>query len=457
MSGILTSLHTRGLLVCTRVRQRMKACLRSRQPFAIIAETAIYGAACALTSSLVSLLAHCPEKGESGLEYVQFNCGEGQYNPIASLLLTTSHSAVKLLYSGNNAGEIHAVSSFLAFITYSSLNVGLGGLPVPGGAFTATMLMGGLFGRSVGAICRDIGIDAASSGVYAVVGSAAMLCGFKQMTLASVLIVVECVDDLSLAPIVMLAVTISMAVNWTMNKHGYDEQVILDKKLPFLEGDPPYELDGIVALDLCDPLPTFAVLSPEASLEEVERALQDSQMNYFPIRDGESGPCIGIATRAHLQAMLDTAYNCDMPSATARSADREQLSRAGSKPNSAGSSASGIEMSRSAERLEDTDLVYHELCSGPLAADMMRSGIMQNRTASAVTKLPLHCVMDPTPLSVVEDMPAPRLYAFFSKAGERASCVTSRRGELRGIISREGLIAAARNQRHRQHSAEQTS
>ena len=37
------------------------------------------------------------------------------------------------------------------------------------------------------------------SGVYAVVGSAAMLCGFKQMTLAAVMIVVECINDLRLA------------------------------------------------------------------------------------------------------------------------------------------------------------------------------------------------------------------------------------------------------------------
>mmetsp|Transcript_120938 Transcript_120938/g.375914 ORF Transcript_120938/g.375914 Transcript_120938/m.375914 type:complete len:155 (-) Transcript_120938:18-482(-) len=59
--------------------------------------------------------------------------------------------------------------------------------------------------------------------------------------------------------------------------------------------------------------------------------------------------------------------------------------------------------------------------------------------------LPVYRIMDPSPFTVVEDMPAPRLYALFAKAGESAVCVTSIRGEIRGIISRTGLIAASRH------------
>lgn len=403
--GVLTSLHTRGLLIFTRIRQTMKVRLHRCQPYTTILETVGYAAACALASAFVSLLATCTEKGESGLEYVQFNCHEGEYNPIASLLVATSHSSVKLLFSGSNAGEIRSTSSILAFMTYGMLNVGLGGLPVPGGAFTATMLMGGLFGRSVGAVCRDIGLPSAVSGVYAVIGSAAMLCGFKQMTLASVLIVIECVNDLSLAPVVMLAVTVSMAVNWTMNERGHDEEVILLRKFPYLEGEAPHELDGLVALDLCDPLLESTVLPPEAHMRTVEVALRESQSNYFPIRDGDSGPCIGIVTRSHLAAMFESC---------------------------------GGTLDSNIEALPDI-----EMCSGPSAFSMIKSGVVDDQPPS-LTALSLHAIMDPTPYKVEEDMPAPRLYALFAKAGERAACVTSGRGELRGIISREGLIAATR-------------
>merc|ERR1712190_150022 len=61
--------------------------------------------------------------------------------------------------------------------------------------------------------------------------------------------------------------------------------------------------------------------------------------------------------------------------------------------------------------------------------------------------LPLSRIMDPTPFMILEDMPAPRLYALFAKAGERAGCVVSRSGEFRGLISRDGLITAARKRK----------
>jgi chloride channel 7 len=285
------------------------------------------------------------------------------------------------------------------------------------------MLMGGLFGRSVGIVCKDMGIPtSASNGVHAVVGSAAMLCGFKQMTLASVLIVVECVNDLSLAPVVMLAVTVSMAVNWNMNEHGYDEEVILAKKMPFLEGEAPPCLDGLVALDLCDPLPMYAILSPEATVDEVKQALREKQINYFPIRDGESGPCIGIVTRRHLKTMLDS----------------KEEERAGGESSSPPESIAKFKYSRSAPDLMS-----------------LRSGaVVQDPATLALNMLPLHRLMDPTPFVVVEDMPAPRLYALFAKAGERASCVTSISGDLLGIISREGLIGAVRKQKLRREKNE---
>jgi len=411
--GILTSLHTRAMLAVTAFRQRMTVTLRHFQPAARMLETILYAALCASLSATVALLDPCTKKGESDLQYVAFNCPEGEYNTVASLLVTTSHSSVKLLFSGNNAGEIAASSSFVAFVTYFLLQVGLSGLPVPGGAFTATMLLGGLFGRCIGELFRDMGIVSTASGVYAVVGSAAMLSGFKQMTLASVLIVVECVNDLRLAPVVMLGVAVSLSVNWRMNERGHDEEQIVRKGLPFLEGEAPHELDNESALGLCDPLPEDAILPPEASLAEVRRALVASQVNYFPIRDGPAGsPCIGVLARARLEAALTAACGGREPAPDPRS-------------------LGGVEMAGDGAFDHDVDM------EGESCPNLSRI----NRGENTV---PLHYLMDPTPFTVVEDMPVPRLYSLFTKAGERAVVVTSIRGELRGIISREGLIDATR-------------
>lgn len=138
-------------------------------------------------------------------------------------------------------------------------------------------------------------------------------------------------------------------------------------------------------------------------------------MYYFPVRDGTSGPCIGIVTRPHLEAVLQAA-STQGGLATAGALASEEI------------------------------FPYTEMCSG---FDAMLNGILPSAAPGPSGGLPLYRIMDPTPFAIVEDMPAPRLYALFAKAGERAACVTSLRGELGGIISRDGLIAASRGDRVR--------
>eukprot|EP00439_Symbiodinium_sp_Y106_P083447 s141_g23.t1 len=47
-------------------------------------------------------------------------------------------------------------------------------------------------------------------------------------------------------------------------------------------------------------------------------------------------------------------------------------------------------------------------------------------------------------LDKLQDMPGPRLYTLFAKAGAKAACVISERGEFKGMISRKGLIETTR-------------
>jgi chloride channel 7 len=406
MLGVFTSLHTRGMLACHAVRNRWTNKVPQRfQPWAKIVETLGYNVLCTLLAVLVSLWSTCTDEGLSGLQYVRFNCPEGTYNPIASLLINTSHSSVKLLFSGNNGGEIGKVDAFLSFCVYGLLNVGLAGLPVPGGAFTASMLIGGLFGRSVGSLCSELGlIDHTVTGVYAVVGSAAMLCGFKQMTLAVTLITVECVNDLELGPVVMLGVFVSMLVNWRLNEQGHDEAQIETKKLPYLDGEVKQSLDSFVARDLCDEMTREALLRSEVAPADVRRALEEKHVYAFPVLN--KATCIGIITRPHLEAALR--------SISFRSGHKRTRSRAFQE--------------NPFEVKDDDQAIRAVQGSMPEGGDLM----------------PLHRIMDPTPFTIIEEMPAPRLYNLFAKAGERAAVVVSRKGEFRGVISRLGLIKAAR-------------
>lgn len=408
--GLLTSVHTRGCLMLAGWRGSLAKRFPAwyAKPWCRILDTLLYCAFCTVVSCLVSLLCECRPTGPSNhLQYVRFNCEPGEYNPIASLLVTTSHSSVKLLFSGANAGEIRWWSSIISFTVYFCLNVGLSGLPVPGGAFTATMLLGGLFGRCVGSLVREAGLSTTVSGVYAVVGSAAMLCGFKQMTLSVVLIVVECVNDLTLAPVVMLSVCVSMAVNWRINRRGHDEEQIARKRLPFLEGDAPPHLDSSLAVGLCDRLPREAVLPRECPVQDVCRALDahggGQSFSEFPVV--ESGQCVGIVGRAELEAALR---------ATRGGSPRRQSRAFAQDPFKA---------------RDDTPWLRS-----------ISSGIDEGTQTLSLDRL-----MDPTPFTVLEDMPAPRLHALFARAGERSCVVIDRNGAFKGLVSRSGLIQACRH------------
>jgi len=283
---------------------------------------------------------------------------------------------------------------------------------VPGGAFTATMLLGALFGRAIGDIVRGLGFTATVSGVYAVVGSAAMLCGFKQMTLAVVLIVVECINDLALTPIVMLSVTVSMSINWCINKRGHDEEQIHTKKLPFLEGDAPTALDNLTAIDLIEPLTDECLLPPEASDDTVRSALEQApNASAFPIVDeDDTAMCIGLITRLNLQDALDVRMG------------KATLKRTTSRA-----------FAQDPFNVEDRGPEFEQV----------------NNVIDSARKedlLPLHRIMDPTPFMIHEDTPAPRLHSLFAKVGERHAVVVARNCKCRGIVSRHGLIAAGRGE-----------
>merc|ERR1719210_3322513 len=267
---------------------------------------------------MVSLLARClPLPSENSEEFMRYkyNCEEGYYNPVASLLLTTSEGAVKKLFSRQNENELHAGNEFYAFLAYTTLNICLTGIPVPSGNFTGSMLIGGLAGRIMGAFVAKYGKGIhAVSGVYAMVGSAAMLCGFKQMAVAVVVFITGCANDLNLVPPLMLSITVSLLLNQLINERGFDEEQILRKNIPFLPPEPPKQMDCKVASDLGDAQYEQALLPPEASLQKVRQVLGQTDVSHFPVvRDDKV--CIGFTTRARLEAALRSREEDDEASA----------------------------------------------------------------------------------------------------------------------------------------------
>jgi len=432
LMGPFSAFHTRACLYVGVLRQQAMSKFSHTQPKARVIEAVVYIAICSLTCTLAALHAQCfpvpmgdelPEEG-----YVRYNCPENEYNPVASLILTTSEGAVKRLFSRRNIHQLHLANECLAFLAYSLMNVGLTGVPVPSGNFTGSMLIGGLAGRILGAFLSQIGVPGlAASGVYAMIGSAAMLCGFKQMCVAVVVFISHCANDLTLILPLMVTITVSLLLNRAINPKGFDEEQILRKKIPFLPGEPPEEMDMLQALELVDSLPEHAVLPPEARVSRVKKALQaQPATNVFPVvkalkasmlrPQDQYQVCLGFTTRDRLLAAVEAAKQFKKSSMIPEDKVEEE-------PDYFKRSFSRSIVERSFSDIYDFE------------------GSPAN---SSDTLLPVFRLVDRSPYTLLEDMPAPRVYALFAKAGAQAACVVSERGKYLGTISKPGLIDKTR-------------
>jgi len=394
--GPFSAVHTRICLQVGSFRQSAMKALSRFQPYAKVVEAIVFAAICATVCSLTALVGRCePLRPGDSPELVRYNCEVGYYNPVASLLLTTSEGAVNLLFSRRDEGVIHPMNAMLALCAYTSLNIGLTGVPAPSGNFTGTMLIGGLVGRILGAIAAGVKLDAsgiAASGVYAMVGSAAMLCGFKRMSLAVVWFVSIASNDFNIVPPLMLSVVVSMVTARLCKERGYDEEQVLRRNVPFLDAEPPECMREMRAFDLCDPLPAEARLAPEATTRAVSLALRRRDQLELPvIRDG--GICIGFTTRGRLEAVLKACARIPVD--------------LGSLDPVVGASAEASEAEGEMERF---------------VSDSLATSIGQLPPSA---KLPVGRLVDPVPYTILEDMSAPRCYALFAKAGvSTASVVT---------------------------------
>lgn len=252
------------------------------------------------------------------------------------------------------------------------------------------------------------------------VGSAAMLCGFKRMSLAVVWFVCIASNDFNIVPPLMVSVVVSLVLARICKDRGYDEEQVLRRQVPFLEPEPPARMDRMRASELCEDLPDDAKLQPESTSHAVRLALQKQSMSDFPvIRD--RGVCVGFTTRERLEAALRAC------------AQHESEGGSASRSGRLGGASSPV-ADDDIKNCEEGEIEC--LISDGFASPM---GMLPSNVALHIGRL-----VDPVPYTILEDMPAPRMYALFAKAGVNAACVVSDSGVFKGMITRSGLIKATR-------------
>lgn len=137
----------------------------------------------------------CPTNDRVG-NFKQFNCPDGYYNDLATLLHTTNDDAVRNIFSVNTASEFSFLTLLVFFALYCVLGLITFGISVPSGLFLPIILMGSAYGRILGlAIGRYTTID---QGLFSVLGAAALMAGSMRMTVSLCVIFLELTNNLLL-------------------------------------------------------------------------------------------------------------------------------------------------------------------------------------------------------------------------------------------------------------------
>uniref|UniRef100_A0A7S4QBH1 Chloride channel protein n=1 Tax=Alexandrium monilatum TaxID=311494 RepID=A0A7S4QBH1_9DINO len=475
--GCAGAIFSQALLAVWSLRRRTASRFQRYQPWAKIAECMTYCALVTLAWALVPALFRCREiahagKGAGGeahrllsggahADYVRYTCPEGQFNEAATYLLNGAEGAVKRLYqpSGDVLGSgALAVAMFVYFV----LACGMPGLAVPMGTFVPSMLTGALAGRLFGENVRLLhstlhlgGPALAPAGVYAVVGSAAMLAGLTHMTVGIAALLAEAVGNFGLIPPLMLAVLVAHSASSLFSNFGYDEHLIMRKGIPFLDPEVPAEMEneGLVAADICEVLPSEALLPEVATVKAIKRALRQRQVKYFPVI-AEGSICIGLTTRGRLRAVLEALSEQTVHVRRPSSDSTCSLCSRPSDSSTVVSGSEGEDFARQVPRFmsswSNQGYLLDEQAEAKMKSFIRVMFSVQSRNVEdgddhAVDVhglVPVVRVMDSAPHSLCEDMPVSRFYKIFNKADAHVAIVVSKRGRFRGILTRASLTSA---------------
>ncbi|KAK6912987.1 CBS domain [Dillenia turbinata] len=252
----------------------------------------------------------CPTTETTG-NFKQFNCQDGYYNDLATLLFTTNDDAVRNIFSTNTPNEFHPLSLLIFFALYCILGLFTFGIAVPSGLFLPIILMGSAYGRLLGmAMGSYTQID---EGLYAILGAASLMSGSMRMTVSLCVIFLELTNNLQLLPMTMIVLLISKTVGDSFNPSIYE--IILELKgLAFLNANPEPWMRHLTVGELVDAKPAVVTLCGVEKVARIVEVLRNTSYSAFPILDDvdvqaeESVTKVtqlhGLILRAHLVQVL---------------------------------------------------------------------------------------------------------------------------------------------------------
>ncbi|XP_047949693.1 chloride channel protein CLC-d-like isoform X2 [Salvia hispanica] len=355
----------------------------------------------------------CPRRPGMYGNYVNFYCGDKEYNDLATIFFNTQDDAIRNLFSAKTIHEFSAQSLLTFLVMFYSLAVVTFGTAVPAGQFVPGIMIGSTYGRLVGMFVvnfyQKLNIE---EGTYALLGAASFLGGSMRITVSLCVIMVEISNNLKFLPLIMLVLLISKAVGDAFNEGLYEEQARL-RGIPLLESRPKYQMRNMTAKEASGN--QQVVYFPRVvKVVDVLSILRSNNHNGFPVidhtRSGET-LVIGLILRSHLLVLLQSKVDFQHSPLPFNSRDgpvpiRHNLTEFVKPVSSKGISIDDI-------HLTPDDLEMY---------------------------IDLVPFLNPSPYVVPEDMSLTKVYTLFRQLGLRHVLVVPRASRVIGMITRKDLL-----------------
>lgn len=241
----------------------------------------------------------CTDNIDSSTEFIQFNCPDGKYNELATLLQSTP-STYGLRHTFHAREDAFTVQSLLITgCVYLFVLLFLFGAKIVMGIFIPLLYAGSCFGR---AIALSLGLN---TSIYAIAGASAMLCGVVRVVISLTIIVLVEATGLPflIAPLLVANIT-ARSIGNKISKNSIYEQLLMLKDIPFLEEESPAALTHrmLHARDIMASRP-FVKLPSEVEVAHLVQTLNDyGSHGQFPVLHGER--LIGMIAQSDLLVLL---------------------------------------------------------------------------------------------------------------------------------------------------------
>lgn len=361
----------------------------------------------------------------------QTQCPDGYYSDIGTIIYSTSDQVAALLF--NRATELandFSIAPLLMYGTcYFCLVSYVYGSMIPGGLFVPSIIIGGIYGRVFGIIAAQVN-ENINSGVYALLGAAAMLGGFTRLVLPIAVMLIELTGDATYLLPIMLCCVLGKQVADMLTAPLYPQHMAIEN-IPVLTDKLP---DGIAVLAARDIMKTqFSSVCRYDSLCHILDTLDRSKSIVLPVTSLD-GTFYGVIKRTQLivAMKLGTLYDTvqDAQAAQLINHNHELSSNhQNSFTNTSGSQPhKPVKLDKRLRQLDWCDVNDYTQ-----TLDKLNDG-MDDKC------LDLTAYIDSGVLAVHETTSTKRCSVLFRKLGISHLMVTNVQHKLVGVITRRNLL-----------------